>query len=294
MDITHFKALSHEEVLAIENKANAIINSGTNIKKSFMDKAVAEKEHGFHLYQGGIVPGNTLRVVDIEGIDTEACCGTHCDNTSEVGWVKIVKSGRISDGVVRLNYKVRERAMEELNKETTLIHDLTKLWKIDQDQVIPTGQRFFNEYKRQTTLISKMEIQVLNLQVKCILSSGDSIGYVHSDHPNATLYFSFLASFAEDLKKAGKGVIFCGDNFVNGLIGEPKDFNLDELKEYLNEGQENLQCRQANKVAFKNKEVKKAKAVTTKDILSFSFQGKDFNKERFDKYFETKNIANFS
>jgi len=39
-----------------------------------------------------VVPGNTLRVVDIAGIDTEACCGTHCDSTAEVGWIKITKT----------------------------------------------------------------------------------------------------------------------------------------------------------------------------------------------------------
>jgi len=45
-----------------------------------------------------------LRVVNIAGIDTEACCGTHCDSTAEVGWIKIVKTQRISDGIVRLYY----------------------------------------------------------------------------------------------------------------------------------------------------------------------------------------------
>ena len=135
---------------------------------------------------------------------------------------------------------------------------------------------------------------MLNLQVKCILSSESKIGYVHSDHPNATLYFSYLASFAADLKAANKGVIFCGGNFVNGILGNPEDLDINELKEFLSEGQDALQLRQANKVAFKNKEVKKAKAITTKDILSFSFMGKDFSKERFDKFFETKDITNFS
>jgi alanyl-tRNA synthetase len=57
-----------------------------------MDKAEAEKQFGFKLYQGGVVPGNQLRVVDIAGVDTEACCGTHADNTAEVGWVKIIKT----------------------------------------------------------------------------------------------------------------------------------------------------------------------------------------------------------
>ena len=55
-----------------------------------MDKAEAEKIYGFSLYQGGVVPGNSLRVVNIEGVDTEACCGTHCDSTAEVGWIKII------------------------------------------------------------------------------------------------------------------------------------------------------------------------------------------------------------
>jgi alanyl-tRNA synthetase len=77
---------------------------GLNIQKSFMDKSEAERKYGFVLYQGGVVPGNNLRVVQIEDTDVEACCGTHCDKTSEVGWVKIIKSTRIQDGIVRLYY----------------------------------------------------------------------------------------------------------------------------------------------------------------------------------------------
>lgn len=54
------------------------------------------------LYQGGAIPSTNLRIVEIEGVDTEACCGTHCDNTGEVGIVRILKTSRISDGIVRL------------------------------------------------------------------------------------------------------------------------------------------------------------------------------------------------
>jgi alanyl-tRNA synthetase len=96
-----------------------------------MEKAEAEKEYGFSLYQGGVVPGNELRVVDIEGIDTEACCGTHCDSTAEVGQIKMVKTTRVSDGVVRLYYCASEKAMSERNRERTLLTDLCKLWDVD-------------------------------------------------------------------------------------------------------------------------------------------------------------------
>ena len=78
--------------------------SGKKINKYYMDKAEAEKNFGFTLYQGGVVPGNSLRIVEIEKTDVEACCGTHHDNTNQVGFVKILKSHRISDGIVRLYF----------------------------------------------------------------------------------------------------------------------------------------------------------------------------------------------
>ena len=90
--------------MEIENFANRTINNCTSITKGMMDKADAERDFGFTLYQGGVVPGNELRIVNIEGVDTEACCGTHADNTAEVGWIKILKTQRISDGIVRLEY----------------------------------------------------------------------------------------------------------------------------------------------------------------------------------------------
>lgn len=124
LDITHYKSLTKEQETAIENQANRLINESVSISKGFMDKAEAELKHGFTLYQGGVVPGNSLRVVDIAGVDTEACCGTHADNTSEVGWIRILKSSRISDGIVRLEYVAQERAIEVLNHEAGILTNL--------------------------------------------------------------------------------------------------------------------------------------------------------------------------
>jgi len=40
-----------------------------------------------------------------------------------------------------------------------------------------------------------------------------------SKQESPTIYFSFLPQFAHKFKETGKGLIFCGDNFVLGLIG---------------------------------------------------------------------------
>ena len=157
MDITHYKSLTKDEEQKIENFANRIIAGCTNIKKGFMDKAEAEKQHGFKLYQGGVVPGNQLRVVDIEGIDTEACCGTHADNTAEVGWIKLVKSQRISDGIVRLYYVANEKAIVKMNEEQDIMNSLCDTWGVDQSQILPTANRFFNEYKKLSNVTKNQD-----------------------------------------------------------------------------------------------------------------------------------------
>lgn len=68
------------------------------------------------------MPGNSLRIVNIEGVDIEACCGTHCDNTGEVGNIKILKAHRISDGIVRLYYVAGSKSIEK-NEEDEVILD---------------------------------------------------------------------------------------------------------------------------------------------------------------------------
>ena len=184
-----------------------------------MNKADAEKQFGFHLYQGGIVPGNSLRVVNIEGVDTEACCGTHCDNTAEVGWVRILKSQRISDGIVRLTYVAQERALSVLNEEHDILNDLCETWGVDQTQIISTANRFFNDYKKLTNVTKKQDLQILQLQMKCVLKYALRVQFVKSEQDDPTLYFSFLAQFAQELQAKDKGVVFIGDSFIVGLLG---------------------------------------------------------------------------
>lgn len=157
LDITHYKSLSTDEEMAIENAANRIINGCAPITKSFMDKAEAELQYGFKLYQGGVVPGNQLRVVNIEGIDTEACCGTHCDSTAEVGWIKLIKTQRISDGIVRLYYCAAERAISIMNGEQDILNSLRASWGCPNNLIVDTANRFFNDSKRLQKLTEKQE-----------------------------------------------------------------------------------------------------------------------------------------
>ena len=104
LDITHYADLTPDELERIELLANETVLSGTKVFSSPMERNVAEKRYGFRLYQGGAVPGKEIRVVRIGDFDVEACGGIHCKNTLEVGAIKILRTKRIQDGVVRLEF----------------------------------------------------------------------------------------------------------------------------------------------------------------------------------------------
>jgi alanyl-tRNA synthetase len=116
LDVTHYKAISNDELRRIEDEAGRIVSEGIAVKKMVLPRDEAEKRYGFRIYQGGAVPGTELRIIEILGVDAEACGGTHLDNTREVGKIKVVKATRIQDGVVRIEFKAGNAADKESSK----------------------------------------------------------------------------------------------------------------------------------------------------------------------------------
>ncbi len=112
LDITHYKRITREELDEIERLANTVVLENRPVRARFMRRNDAERAYGFTLYQGGVVPGPEIRVVEVEGWDAEACGGLHVASTGEVGLIKIVRTERIQDGVERLEFSVGEAALE--------------------------------------------------------------------------------------------------------------------------------------------------------------------------------------
>ena len=110
LDITHYAALDSDQLRQIEDRTNSVIRKDLEVSSNILKRDDAEAKYGFRLYQGGAVPGRELRVVKIDGLDVEACGGTHTHSTSEVGFVKFLGSTKIQDGVVRLEYVAGEAA----------------------------------------------------------------------------------------------------------------------------------------------------------------------------------------
>ncbi len=116
IDITHYSRLNDKELFAIEKEANAIVTKGKKVLKRFMPRGQAEKKFGVGIYQGGVAPGKMLRIVEISGVDVEACGGTHLNNTKEADLIHIINSNKVADDVVRVEF-VAGKAAHEWEKE---------------------------------------------------------------------------------------------------------------------------------------------------------------------------------
>eukprot|EP00831_Metopus_contortus_P041670 TRINITY_DN3274_c0_g1_i2.p1 TRINITY_DN3274_c0_g1~~TRINITY_DN3274_c0_g1_i2.p1 ORF type:complete len:746 (+),score=178.70 TRINITY_DN3274_c0_g1_i2:290-2239(+) len=230
LDISHYQSLKESEEYAIEQRANELIRACIPITKTMMNKSDAELKYGFSLYQGGAIPGNELRIINIEGTDVEACCGTHCDNTGEIGFIRLLKSQRISDGIVRLTFVAGDRAYEELKVQTDIMNHLCSLWGIEQCMIQKTAERFFKDYKRLTNETKEQDKKLIDYQVKLALTNSESkLGLVISNQEDPTLYFSVLEQYAKMLQEKERGIAFLGNTFIIGIIGVQSLFDPKKL-----------------------------------------------------------------
>ena len=117
LDITHHSALTDDDVEKIEQAANSIVEKSIPVKIENFDRGAAEQKYGFRIYQGGVVPVKSVRIVSIGDLDIEACGGTHVANTSDVEEIKITRTKRIQDGVVRIEFVSGESAKEFVRKK---------------------------------------------------------------------------------------------------------------------------------------------------------------------------------
>ncbi len=147
LDITHFDALTDAELLKIEELANDEVLASRQVRVKVLARDLAERKFGFRLYQGGSVPGGELRVVEIPKWDVEACGGTHVTRTSDVALIKILRSTRIQDGVVRLEYTAGKAAFEAVRKQSEEVKRTAEIFGVPPDQLVPTAERIVSEWK---------------------------------------------------------------------------------------------------------------------------------------------------
>jgi len=157
IDLTHYELIDEKTVEKIEDLANKFVAKKMRVEKKVMRRDDAEKAYGFRLYQGGAVPGRDLRIINIEGVDVEACGGIHVDNTEEVGEILIMKAERIQDGVVRLVYASGPAAQKQIEASALTLDKCAKLLGCKEKEVPKALEKLFAEWKDTKKKFEKLQ-----------------------------------------------------------------------------------------------------------------------------------------
>jgi alanyl-tRNA synthetase len=174
LDLSHFKRITEQELKAIELEANRRVMEVIPVDSQFLPRSEAEKIFGFELYQGGVPPGNAIRVVKV-GSDIEACAGTHVTNTGMIGAIKILHTERIQDGVERIEFAAGEAAVRASQQRDDLLTESAGVLRVPTEQLPRTAGRFFEEWKDQQKEIERLKEDLARVQLKSLASEAKSM-----------------------------------------------------------------------------------------------------------------------
>ncbi|MEM0126341.1 MAG: DHHA1 domain-containing protein, partial [Thermofilum sp.] len=183
-DFTHHKPITPEQARQIELLANQVVMEDRPVKKYLMNRTQAEQRFGFTLYQGGAVPQTTLRVVEIPGWDAEACGGTHCDRTGEIGLIKILGFEKIQDGVVRVIFKAGKPALLHVQETEEKLRNIQEALQASYTEVDTKAKQLARRVEELEKEVKRLREEALKgkPQLAPAATIGDINIYIfHSD-----------------------------------------------------------------------------------------------------------------
>ncbi|MDA4120674.1 MAG: DHHA1 domain-containing protein, partial [Thaumarchaeota archaeon] len=142
-------------------------------------------------YQGGVVPGKLVRVVNIGGWDIEACGGTHSRRTGEVGLIKVTKAERVQDGVERLEFVAGEAAIEYMHRMDSELQELSSVLGTQRENLPKVAKSILSELEAARSREKSLGQAIVEMSSTDIASKAKSLG-------QAKLYVSKNPAIGEE------------------------------------------------------------------------------------------------
>ncbi|MFX1324728.1 MAG: alanine--tRNA ligase, partial [Promethearchaeota archaeon] len=224
LDITHYEQIPREKIQEIENRANEIVEKSIDLNLDFMPRAEAEQKYGMVIYQGGAVPGKNVRIVEIPGIDVEACGGTHLNNTSETGYIHITKSQKIQDGVVRLTFTAGEATDKLKEEHKEILEALKNILKVERKQLVSRIKELVDKWKNVNKALKSGKIDEKDLKLNSsTLFEGDVLSEISQilstkkeDVPNKVQ--KLYLEWSEGVKKIQQLKNLLSNEYIQNLV----------------------------------------------------------------------------
>jgi alanyl-tRNA synthetase len=132
--------LAEETLSAAEHEANRAVREATPIRSYFVKSEEAAR---LNLRKAPEVEG-ILRIVEVEGFDRQACCGTHPRNTSEVGPILIRGAERFKKGT-RVEFVCGDRALGDYRASIEKLRALSQIFAASEQGLVEAATKLAEE-----------------------------------------------------------------------------------------------------------------------------------------------------
>jgi alanyl-tRNA synthetase len=235
LDITHYEQISREKIIQIEKRSNEIVEKAIDLNLSFIPRSDAEQKYGMTIYQGGAVPGKNLRIVEIPGIDVEACGGTHLNNTSETGYIHITKSQKIQDGTVRLTFTAGEATDKLKEKHKEILNKLKEILNVARIQLVGRVTELIEKWKNVNKALKSGKINENDMLLTSsetfegdVLSEISQILSIKKDDVVSKIK-KFYSEWIEGVTKFKQMKNVLNEDYIDKLIDKSRDYNTFKL-----------------------------------------------------------------
>ena len=144
-DFTHPKAMTHEEIVAVERLVNEWILTDSGRHVDVMGPEEAKASGAISLE--GEDYGQAVRVLSFGDFSKELCGGTHVDRTSQIGSFRVVSEQSVASGVRRIVGVTRQRAVEHSLGQAASLSEVVATLRTSQKDVVSAARRLVEAAK---------------------------------------------------------------------------------------------------------------------------------------------------
>jgi alanyl-tRNA synthetase len=178
VDISHYEKITDDQAREIERRATEVALQDIPVESEWMPREKAEQQYGFRLYQGGVVPGRELRIIKIDDWDVEACAGTHCTRTGQIGTIKILRTERIQDGVERIIFAAGTQALRAIEEQERKLNKISTIIEAPIEKLDTYVQTLVEEKSRLEKRLEELGGVWAQQEAQHLLASARPVGSV--------------------------------------------------------------------------------------------------------------------
>ena len=144
-DFSHFKAMTPEEIKAVEKLVNDKIAESLPVDTKVMSIEDAKKSGAMALF--GEKYGDEVRVVGMGEFSKEFCGGTHVKNTGMIGQFKIISESGVAAGIRRIEAITGHNVIKYYENLENTIAEAAKIIKASPDKLVEKAKHLMEEMK---------------------------------------------------------------------------------------------------------------------------------------------------